>query len=174
MKMKSIKYENDFLELLNLKKNKKFNELYVKKKLVYLLYHNNNCVNKNFLDKVEFLVKKRKNYEKRLGFNLSNNTNDYEDYCAVEIENNVNIYQDIAGNIVNIDISSCPINNYSNDLSGNNLSSCTISNKINCYETQKFQKMISNVEKLVKFFEDTDDNFYDINNKGNLVKTLIL
>ena len=182
--MNTVKYDNDFLELLNLKKNKKFKELFIKKKLVYLLYQNNDSVNENFLNKIEVLIKKRKNYERKLGFNLLDNNNDINNYYSIPIENHVNIYQDIAGNIINIDMNNysnntcaidtsnntCAINIEELDISNN---TCSITNSIND-GLSKFQQMINNVEKLVKFFEDTNDKFYAINNKGNTIKTMVL
>ena len=147
--------------------------IYIRKKIVYLLYQNTNVLNKHFIEKLEVLIKKRKNYAKKLGFEL-NQCNEVNDYCAVEIENNVNIYQDISGNIINIDMSN--LNNSTNvDMSNNYIKiTNSIEENLVCSEMTRFKMLISNVEQLVKFFEATDRKFYDINNKGNQIKTLIL
>ena len=162
--MSKIKYNKDFLKLLNLK-NKKFSKSFIKKKLVYLLI-SNELIDKNFLFKLESLIKKKGNL--KLGFNLIKNCNNIKNnFCPVGIENQVNIYQDFSGNIINIDLSNniCPID-ISNNILVNKISKKTYNDF--------FNQLIDDIETIIKFFEDKQDNFYDINNKGISIKTLTL
>lgn len=66
----TIEYDNDFLEFLNLK-NKKINEIGIRNKVFSLLYPKKSYLHKYFLKKLEILVKKRKNYYEKLGFDLN-------------------------------------------------------------------------------------------------------